>query len=172
MFEQIISKYGKILDVVERLLNVICIALLSAMTLLMCYQVFMRYVMSNAPSWCEELIRYMFIYLTMLGSAAATRKGKHLVVDMLIGSIPKKANNIVSIIFDVACFAFLLILGIYGGKLVLNTLNTVSPALKIPMGYFYAAIPIGSLLLILATIEQFMIHVKTFLNFTARKEVH
>ena len=159
MLEMTTKRLGKVLDLIEHVLGFICIILLSAMTLLMCYQVFMRYVLSNAPSWCEELIRYMFIYLTMLGAAVATRRGKHLIVDMFISSIPQKASIVINIVFDIMIFVFLIILAIYGHKLVLNTLDTVSPALKIPMGYFYAAIPIGSILLILATVEQFLNHV-------------
>ena len=52
----------------------ICVALLSAMTLILAVQVFMRYVMGASLSWSEELARYLFIWLIYLGISFGARQ--------------------------------------------------------------------------------------------------
>lgn len=170
MLELILKRYSRVLNGIEKCLCIISMMLLSIMTLLMCYQVFMRYVLSNAPSWCEELIRYLFIYLTMLGSAVATRKGKHLAVDVVIGILPKEKAARCKIIFSVCILAFLLLLLVYGMQLVFNTMNTISTSLKVPMGYFYAALPLGTFFIMMATVEDFLLQIAACMQPKQQKE--
>ena len=58
-----------------------------------------------------------------------------------------------SIITSLAVIAFLVYLLPLSYNLALSTMNSMSPGLKLPMGYVYMAIPIGDLLMILGMIE-------------------
>ena len=52
------------------------IAILGIMSIVICYQVFMRYVMAASLSWSEELARYLFIwmaYICLLYTSLVTR---------------------------------------------------------------------------------------------------
>ena len=81
---QVLHAYSRFLDVLTRVLRVILIVMLSAMVLIMFYQVIMRYVFSNAQPWCEELTLYLGVFSIFLGLGVATRQESHLQVDFLL----------------------------------------------------------------------------------------
>ena len=53
------------------------------------WQIFTRFVLNNASSWTEELLRYALIWLTMLGVPYAYGKEQHI----SIGFIPSTFTN-------------------------------------------------------------------------------
>ena len=61
------------------------------MVVSMVWQVIGRYVFSKAPGWTEELSRFLMLWLTMLGAAAALRSGSHLSVTSLVDALPPRA---------------------------------------------------------------------------------
>ena len=72
-------------------------------------QVFGRFVLSSAPPWTEEAMRFCGIYLTFIGSALTVRADAHVSVDILIGFL--KDNKIRAGLFVVSrliCVVFLI----------------------------------------------------------------
>ena len=63
-------------------------------------QVFGRFVLSSAPPWTEEAMRFCGIYLTFIGSALTVRADAHVSVDILIGFL--KDNKIRAGLFVVS----------------------------------------------------------------------
>ena len=60
-----------------------CSGLMFSMMLLICAQVFYRYVLTAPLPWSEELGRYIFIWMSFLGIAAAYYKGRHMAFDLI-----------------------------------------------------------------------------------------
>jgi TRAP-type C4-dicarboxylate transport system permease small subunit len=145
--------YGKFLDILEKILSVILAILLAAMVLIFCYQVFLRYVLHGANAWSEDLTRYLFVYTVLLGAGIATRKASHLTVDMFIDLLPKRVKAGIQIIFCGLIYFFLFFLFTEGMSLVQNTMKSISASLRVPMAYFYLAIPIGAVLMMLNLFE-------------------
>ena len=53
----------------NRILEIILIALLGIMVLNVSWQVFSRYVLANPSSFTDELARYLMIWLGVMGTA-------------------------------------------------------------------------------------------------------
>ena len=123
----------------------ICIALISAMTLLIFVQVIMRKVFSNSLSWSEELARYLFIWLIYLGISYGSKIMKHLKIDAGLRLFPERMRPYIVILGDVLFFVFAIYIMITGWKLCLIQikLGKTSPALKLPLQYVYAAPMVG-----------------------------
>lgn len=66
----------------------ICL-LLVATTFLACTQIFLRDFFSTGFAWAEPLLRYMVLWLGLVGAAAATRKGRHIAIDVASHLIPE-----------------------------------------------------------------------------------
>ena len=64
-----------------------------------------------------------------------------------------------TIITNIAVIVFLIYLIPLSYSLCINTMRNISPGLKMPMGYAYAAIPIGAVLMFLGMIEQLLIKI-------------
>ncbi|WP_313413115.1 TRAP transporter small permease [Sedimentibacter sp.] len=124
------------------------------------YQIIMRFLFESANSWSEELTRYSFIWMSMLGSAIATRRSRHMNVDFLMNRMPKILKIINSIIIKSLIIAFLIVIIFYGISLVSITFKQLSPGLRVPMAYMYASVPIGGILMLLFTIEVIINDIK------------
>ena len=70
----------KIVDVLEKGIDALVTAMMIVMGVSIVIQVFARYVLNNPTGWSEELARYIFVWITMLGSAVVLKQGKHVEV--------------------------------------------------------------------------------------------
>ena len=148
-----LNGYTKFMDVLEKILRWILGISMAVMVAVIFYQVILRYVFHNSNIWSEELARYLMCYAVLFGAAIAVRKGSHLQVDFLINMLPERARCIAVTLCTLAGDAFLVFFFIYGISLCSGTVNSISSGTKIPMAYVYACLPIGAVLMILASVE-------------------
>ncbi|MBY5985944.1 TRAP transporter small permease [Halomonas sp. DP5Y7-2] len=123
----------------------ICVVLMSAMTLLLAVQVFMRYVMGESLSWSEELARYFFIWLIYLGISYGAREMRHIKIDAALKLFPRPARPWVVILGDVLFLVFALYV-VWTSWTVIERqmmLGQTSPAIGVPMWIVYAAPCVG-----------------------------
>jgi TRAP-type C4-dicarboxylate transport system permease small subunit len=109
-----------------------------------------RYVFNSPIQWAEELSRYAFIWLVFLGSAACTKRKRHIVIDSLVQALPVRLRLPLIVLADLATLALAALLVVYGGKLTLHATQTTA-TLLIPKSIVYAVIPAtGCFLLVYA----------------------
>ena len=70
-------------DKLNRILEIILVALLGIMVFNVSWQVFSRYVLSNPSSFTDELARYLMIWLGVMGTAYVSGKRLHVAIDIL-----------------------------------------------------------------------------------------
>lgn len=123
----------------------VCIALMSAMTLILAVQVFMRYVMQASLTWSEELARYIFVWLIYIGISYGAKIMKHIRIEAAVLLLPQKGQRYAEIVGDVlflgfACFIVYTSWGIVQKQLMLGQ---ASPAIQMPMWMLYSAPLVG-----------------------------
>ena len=113
--------------------------------------VFVRYfgILAGSLHWTDELARFTTIWLVMLGSVVAFDRGAHVAVDLLPGRLPPVAARWLRVVAFLLSAAFLAVLAREGWALSARTMRQVSPALGLPMGYVYLAVPVGGALMAL-----------------------
>ncbi len=148
-----LKAYSKFLDAIEKVEKVVLAVSMAAMVVLMLYQVILRYVFSASNSWSEELVRYLFILDVMLAASIAVRRNSHLQIDVLINCFGPKLKRIFTIAATLAGIVFLAFLFWYSLDLCTTATSNVSPGLGIPMSIPYACVPLGTVLMILSSIE-------------------
>ena len=116
----------------------------------------MRYCFDYSLSWSEELARYVFIWQTWLGASLGFKYGKHIRVEIIKTLVNPKLNKVVDLITLILCLVMTLFLALNGSKLISMLLarKQLSPAMRIPMGYLYSAVPVGCALMTIRIIQQ------------------
>lgn len=150
---KILNAYSRFLDILTKIIKVILVVFLSAMVLIMIYQVIMRYVFSAAPSWCEELTLYIGIFSIMLGLGIASRNDSHLQVDFLTRLYKPRMRCFMAALWSLVTIVLMIIFANYSLSLMMNHATARSVTLPVTMKQIYAAFPIGSAILILYSIE-------------------
>ncbi|KAB3529719.1 TRAP transporter small permease [Alkaliphilus serpentinus] len=123
--------------------------LLLAATILLFTNVILRYVFSNSPTWAEEVIRYIMIWITFIGGSVCVRNYLHVGIDIFVSNAPPKIKKLLMMLAELVSALFCFIITYYGYENTMLVINTSqkSPALYMPMWFVYIAIPIGSFLM-------------------------
>ena len=110
----------------------------------------------------EEIDEFSIIWVTFFGTALCARQGIHIIMSALIDRIPEKQRKPLITTICAVTGVFSLILAFLGVQLVLAVLSRgqVSPALRIPVGYFYIAAPMGFLLTGIHYIRTFVRNIR------------
>jgi len=128
---------------------------LVAITLVIPYGVFMRYVMNSASSWPEPFSVLAMVLFSFVGGAAAYRANVHIAVQMLTDAVPARARRALLLLADLAMVATALFMMIYGTQLVRATWGqTIAEFPTLSVGVTYLPIPVGGLFTLLFIVER------------------
>jgi TRAP-type C4-dicarboxylate transport system permease small subunit len=136
---------------INKILANVLIVLMAAMVLDVTWQVFTRFIIRNPSSFTEELARFLLIWIGVLGACYALQTRAHLGIDVLtykLKGIKKQTVEILVYSFILLFSLFIMVIG--GLRLVMLTftLNQISAAMGIKMGYIYLVLPLSGMLMI------------------------
>jgi TRAP-type C4-dicarboxylate transport system permease small subunit len=120
-------------------------------------QVVMRYLGMTGIDGLEEVPRYLFVWLVMIGAASAMQRGQHTVLDYFINLLTPRAHALVLVLTNAVGIVLFLYLIKLSLVLVPNAQLQSSPGLGLPLGWVYVAVPIGSVLIILPMLRTILV---------------
>jgi len=126
------------------------IALTAGLVFVIWISVFTRYVTSDPIGWGEQVAKYMMIWAAFLGASLAMREGAHIAVNLVVGLFPPPVQKLLGWIALLLTAAFLVVCLYYGALFVEKVRTHTDPLVgEMSMGWAYAAIPVGCLLMLL-----------------------
>ena len=149
-----------------------CVVFLMAMSIILFIQVVFRFVLHAALPWSEEASRYLLVWTAFIGGAYGVRRGAHIGIEAFALLLPKKAQKVLNLFVLVVSTVVCCVILKYGIDIVSTQLSKgqLSPAMRIPMGYMYAAIPVGMVFFIIRHIEEIIVEIKNFNKVEEKKE--
>jgi TRAP-type C4-dicarboxylate transport system permease small subunit len=150
------SRFSSIAAAVDRVsssLNAVAefvLWVLVALTIVVTFvQVVFRYGLDSSLSWSEELARYLFVWIIFIGTSVATRRKKHIFVEVLVALMPCTLRVWANLLSVAASVVFFSVFAYVGWLLMLNAWQQYSTALDIRIAWVYATAPIGAALSVL-----------------------
>src|SRR6266853_1726029 len=112
-------------------------------------QIVSRYT-ALIPSWIwtEELSRFLFIWMIMLGAMVGVREGSHFVVDVL-PDLPPRANAFLQIVTNFLVLVFALVFVWWGVGFVRFGWDQSSELAELPMAFIFMAWPVAGVIWVL-----------------------
>src|SRR5258706_223964 len=106
-------------------------------------QIVSRYT-ALIPSWIwtEELSRFLFIWMIMLGAMIGVREGSHFVVDVL-PDLPPRADAFLQIVTNFLVLVFALVFVWWGIAFVRFGWDQSSELAELPMAFIFMAWPVA-----------------------------
>jgi TRAP-type C4-dicarboxylate transport system permease small subunit len=135
--------------------------ILAIMSGAVCLQVLMRFMGLTGIDGLEEVPRYLFVWLVMIGAASAMQRGQHTVLDYFVNLLGPRGRALVLVLTNavgIFLFAYLIKLSLV---LVPNAQLQTSAGLGLSLGWVYAAIPIGSALIILPMLRTILVALRS-----------
>ncbi|MET3600214.1 TRAP transporter small permease [Martelella mangrovi] len=144
-------------NVIDAILRVIIVAGFSGMVICVVWQVMSRYILRAPSIYTDEIARFLFIWMALIGGAYTFGKGRHLAIEILAPALKgwRKQLAQLAVVAVIAFFAIAVMIN-GGSALVARTLanGQVSPALQMPMGYVYFAIPASGAFILIYCIQM------------------
>jgi TRAP-type C4-dicarboxylate transport system permease small subunit len=127
----------------------VCIALLAVLVLVVVWQVFTRQVLDAPSVWSEELAKYLFVWLSFLGTALVFGERGHIAIDFLVRKMPAGAQRGVAALGQVVTLVFAGLVLVYGGgNLAELTWTQAVPSLPLMVGWLYLVLPVSGVLVL------------------------
>ncbi|MFA0414651.1 TRAP transporter small permease [Vibrio renipiscarius] len=141
----------KLVEYINKGLATFTVSLSTFLVLCVVWQVLSRYIIGRPSTVTDELARYLFMWVALIGAAYTTGQKRHLAIDLLTMKLKGKRKVINELIIQIAIAVFAFVVLVYGGSnLAIKTLATgqLTPALGWEMGYIYFCLPISGALMI------------------------
>jgi TRAP-type C4-dicarboxylate transport system permease small subunit len=140
----------------DRVLNFYSVALFLGMFGVVLLQVFMRFCLDSPLVWSEELARYLFMWISLIGWVFATRNGTHIRVSIIADNLPPLAQRALDVINLVLTVVFAVILFWYGLVMLQKNLDVPAVTLFFTYAVVYAAVPFSTVLIVFYSIVRFL----------------
>lgn len=118
-------------------------------------EVVLRYLFKHSLIFTEELSRYLMVWVVFLGSALAVRDGSHIHINFLTKRFNPRNQAWLRLSAHILTLVFLVFIAVEGIKILPQQLYQMCITINISLFYFYLAIPVGSILMIIFLLPTF-----------------
>lgn len=153
--------FFRFVDWYYKFMKFLLTALLFLLMVPVCLQIFSSYI-GFIPRyiWTEEMARFCFIWIILIGSIVAVREGTHFSVDLLPQPKTKRSQGLWNMWVDLNIFLVALVFMFWGKSFIQSSLEQTSEMAGLPMVYIYSAWPLAGVSWTLFLIDNTIKNVK------------
>jgi len=147
----------KIRKILDNILKWVVVVLMAISVFNVLWQVFTRFILHHPSSYTEELARYLLIWVGLLGAAYAAGNKMHLAIDLFSAKMQRNNALRLQIFIQICILLFAVAVMVIGGLRLVTitlTLNQLSAALQVKLGYVYLVLPISGILIAVYAIME------------------
>jgi TRAP-type C4-dicarboxylate transport system permease small subunit len=126
-----------------------------AMSLIIPWGIFARYVLGSGSQWPEPISILLMVIFTFLGASAGYRAGAHIAVAMVTERLPAGLRQSLEVTMTLLMGLVALFMLYYGARLCMETMGQSLPEIPaIKVGLTYLPVPISGLITLLFVAEK------------------
>lgn len=140
-------------NAITHILNALSGISFIAMVVLTCWQVFTRYILQNPSTWSEELVGYLFAWMSLFGASIVTSERGHMNIPILVERCKPNVQKLLNCFGELVAFGFSAVILVYGGVQITSlAMGQMTSSLGVAIGIFYVALPVCGVLNIIYTV--------------------
>ena len=132
------------LDLLTRAVEGLLVVLLGVMIVLVFGNVVLRYFFNSGMVFSEEVSRFVFMWLTLIGALVVMKDNAHLGMSTIVARLGETGQRICRGIADLGALACCLLLTHGAWKLVVIGMDDRAPVTGVPLGAVYACLLVSS----------------------------
>ena len=150
----------KLIDGYYRLLNMLLVVTVAVLVVPVALQILSRHT-ALIPSWIwtEEMARFLFVWMIMIGSMVGIRDGAHFDVDLWPELAPR-TNALLRIVADLFVLVMALVFIWYGIRFVQFGWDQTSELAELPMVWIFIAWPLAGFTWVVFLGERFLANLR------------
>lgn len=131
---------------------------LVAMTFVVSWSVFGRFVLNDTPAWADATALLLMGWVILGAAAAGVREGFHMGFDTLKLMLPAPLAKTCDVVSDLVITLFGLGMAWFGGDLALGVWDAAIPAIGLPGAVEYLPLVLGGIMIALFGSERLAAH--------------
>jgi len=156
----------KFIEPYHRVLTWLLVGTVAVLIVPVSLQIFARFTqLIPAYIWTEELARFLFIWMVMLGAMIGIREGTHFEVDVW-PQLGQRANALLRIVSNVLVLVFALVFIWWGIEFTRFGWDQLSEIAELPMWMIFIAWPVAGITWVLFLGESFVTNFRVLLEST------
>ena len=160
LLDKLLAPLSRFNDAVEVVGKYLGLTLIGAMTLVILYQVFMRYVLNDPPTWSEEISRFMMVWMTFLVAPIAYRRGMNVAIETLSRYLVGRIQAALQLVLNALILYFMIEYAAEGIGLAERGLKSKAFTVDVKLFWFYLIVPAGFYLLAAVGVENILRAIK------------
>lgn len=138
-----------------RVLQVAITLLMAALVVPVTMQILSRYTgLIPRYIWTEEIARFCFVWIIMIGAMIGVRDGSHFDVDVLPAKLSPRVQAAIRLVGRLGILAVAVIFMVYGWQFVRFGWHQTSEIAELPMLWMFVAWPLAGITWVLFLGEQ------------------
>ncbi|MDT8861008.1 TRAP transporter small permease [Alkalihalobacillus sp. MEB130] len=150
----VLRSYLKCIEIINKIASYTIAIMLGLMVIFISMQVYARFVSGQSLAWSEEASRFLMVWLILLGTGIASKRGELMAVEILPDSVSLKLQKLIKVVVHCISILFFSILVFYGWELAKGVAIQTAPGIGISMFWAYVSVPVGAIFVILNTINS------------------
>ncbi|MEM1287844.1 MAG: TRAP transporter small permease [Pseudomonadota bacterium] len=138
-----------VLDRISRVALILSAVGIVAMTAIVGWQVYGRYVLNDTPHWSESLAIFIMNWFILIGAAVGVHERFHIGIVFFKEAMPRPIRFTLEAVIHLATAGFAVAMIIYAGQLADTTWSHTIPTLNLPRGLQYVPFVLSGGLIIL-----------------------
>ena len=151
-----VENIDKALEVVFKIMKVLLILVLVSMIVILMAHIIFRYVLNNSLTWSEELLKIMLVWFGMMSVAVLAARREHVAIVVFKEHMPKKVQSFLTKLTQFIIVGICILMVIIGIQYCMKAGFRLTPALRIPYAWAYAAIPVAFVPVTLFELRNFI----------------
>jgi len=127
-----------------RAIEWLLVGLLGVMVILVFGNVVLRYGFNSGITFSEEVSRFIFMWLTLLGALVAMHDDAHLGMTSVIARLPEAGQRVLRFVSDTLMLGCCALLAHGTWKQVVIAMDDHAPVTGVPMGLVFSALLVCS----------------------------
>jgi TRAP-type mannitol/chloroaromatic compound transport system permease small subunit len=147
--------------------EVVSTCILALLTMLVVYEVILRYFFGAPTFWSMEVTQYMFCAITMLTGGYCQLRDGNVRVDLFYPKMSPKIQALVEIItYPLTIFLCVILIWLGGDEFwrVLSSMTRSDSIAALPLWPVWLMIPLGGLLLLLQVVARYIKNIQIIMQ--------
>lgn len=154
-----VKQYGKIVEKINKINEIMLVATLVIMFIVLMAQIFARFIFFIPLPASQDILTFLMVAAVFMGSGIAVANHKQIALEFFVHSMPNKIRNKFMIFADGVSIFFLAIIIMQAYELMGKTKHTLVGAAQIPQMYYYLLVLIGCMVMTVNYINQILIKI-------------
>ena len=131
----------------------VCIALATALFVIVIAAIVARYGFGRAVSWTEEVPRYLLIWISFLAAAVCVLRREHVGFDVLFNALPAPARRVLGTVLSLMILGFGWVVFRYGIVFVQDFGSDLMETIPFTNYWYYPAMPVSGFLIMVFALK-------------------